>query len=79
VTILCRGDALEKRMSRYLIDQLATRSNIEVRFGTEVAAVHGDSSLEAIDVRGSATERRTSRSPNLPMARQAAESTASPG
>ena len=26
VTILCRGDALEKSMSRYLIDQLATRS-----------------------------------------------------
>ena len=31
VTILCRGDSLEKSMSRYLIDQLATRPNIEVR------------------------------------------------
>ena len=30
VTILCRGDGLEKSMSRYLIDQLATRSNIDV-------------------------------------------------
>ena len=30
VTILCRGEALEKSMSRYLIDQLATRSNIRV-------------------------------------------------
>ena len=29
VTILCRGDGLEKSMSRYLIDQIATRSNIE--------------------------------------------------
>ena len=28
VTILCRGDRLEKSMSRYLVDQLATRSNI---------------------------------------------------
>ena len=55
VTILYRGDRLEKSMSRYLIDQLATRSNIEVRFGTEVAAVHGVDSLEAIDVRDSAT------------------------
>lgn len=55
VTILCRGDSLERSMSRYLVDQLATRSNIEVMFGTEVAAVHGDSSLEAIDVRDSAT------------------------
>ncbi len=55
VTILCRGDRLEKSMSRYLVDQLATRPNIEVMFGTEVAAVHGVDSLEAIDVRGCAT------------------------
>ena len=59
VTILCRGDRLEKSMSRYLIDQLATRPNIEVMFGTEVAAVHGVSSLEAIDVRNSATGETT--------------------
>ena len=52
VTILCRGDALEKSMSRYLIDQLATRPNIEVLLpDAEVAAAHGDASLEAIDVR----------------------------
>jgi thioredoxin reductase (NADPH) len=51
VTILCRGDKLEKSMSRYLIDQLATRSNIDVMFETEVASVHGVNSLEAIDVR----------------------------
>jgi len=54
VTILCRGDSLEKSMSSYLIDQLATRSNVEVMFGAEVEAVHGDASLEAIDVRDSA-------------------------
>jgi thioredoxin reductase (NADPH) len=52
VTILCRGENLEKSMSRYLVDQLATRSNIEVMFGTEIAAVHGESSLEAIEVTG---------------------------
>jgi thioredoxin reductase (NADPH) len=51
VTILCRRDTLAKSMSRYLIDQLAGRTNITVRFGAEVAAVHGDASLEAIDVR----------------------------
>jgi len=50
VTILCRGDGLEKSMSRYLINQLATRSNISVMFRTELAAVHGDVSLEAIDI-----------------------------
>jgi thioredoxin reductase (NADPH) len=55
VTILCRGDRLEKSMSRYLIDQLATRPNIDVIFETEVAAVHGVDSLEAIDVRDTAT------------------------
>jgi thioredoxin reductase (NADPH) len=51
VTILCRGDALAKSMSRYLVDRLATRANIAVRFGAEVAGVHGEASLEAIDVR----------------------------
>src|SRR5207248_6340474 len=51
VTILCRGQSLEKSMSHYLIDQLATRSNIRTVFGTEVVAAHGDVSLQAIDVR----------------------------
>jgi thioredoxin reductase (NADPH) len=60
VTILCRGDRLEKSMSRYLIDQLATRPNIDVMFGAEVEAVHGDSSLQAIDVRDPASGK-TSR------------------
>jgi alkyl hydroperoxide reductase subunit AhpF len=39
----------------YLVDQLATRANIRVRFGTEVTAAHGDTSLEAIEVRDAAT------------------------
>ena len=51
VTIMCRGDRLEKSMSQYLIDQIAKRANISMRLGTEIAAVHGESSLEAIDVR----------------------------
>jgi thioredoxin reductase (NADPH) len=59
VTILCRGDTLEKSMSHYLIDQLATRPNIHTWFRAEVAAVHGDLSLEAIDVRDSATSATT--------------------
>ena len=60
VTIVCRGDSLEKSMSRYLVDQLAARGNIGVRFGSEVAAAHGDASLEAIEIRATAdgaTER----------------------
>jgi thioredoxin reductase (NADPH) len=59
VTILCRGDRLEKSMSRYLIDQVAVRPNIHTRFGVEVAAVHGDLSLEAIDIRDAATAATT--------------------
>jgi thioredoxin reductase (NADPH) len=55
VTVLCRADRLEKSMSRYLVDQLATRPNIRIMFGAEVVGVHGDLSLEAIDVRTSAT------------------------
>ena len=59
VTILCRGETLEKSMSRYLIDQLAARSNIHVLYRSEVVAARGDVSLEAIDVRNSATGETT--------------------
>jgi thioredoxin reductase (NADPH) len=55
VTILCRGESLEKSMSRYLVDQLATRPNVRVLQRTEVAAAHGDLALEAIDVRDAAS------------------------
>ena len=50
VTILYRGGNLEKSMSHYLIDQLATRSNIEVLFQTEVIAAHGEDALETIEI-----------------------------
>jgi thioredoxin reductase (NADPH) len=56
VTILCRGESLERSMSRYLVDQIASRPNVGVLFGTEVTAAHGDLSLEAIDVRDAAGE-----------------------
>ncbi len=59
VTIVYRGETLEKSMSRYLVDQLATRPNIRVLYGTEVAAAHGDISLEAIDVADNATGETT--------------------
>ena len=59
VTIVYRGETLEKSMSRYLVDQLATRANIRVLYRTEVTAAHGDASLEAIDVRDGATGETT--------------------
>jgi thioredoxin reductase (NADPH) len=55
VTILSRADDLGKGMSRYLIDQLAARSNINVLTGTEAVAAHGDESLEAIEIRTNGT------------------------
>jgi thioredoxin reductase (NADPH) len=63
VTILCRGESVEKSMSRYLVDQIAARSNIDVLVRTSVVAAHGDTSLEAIDVRDAST-RETSRLPS---------------
>jgi thioredoxin reductase (NADPH) len=46
-------------MSRYLVDQLATRPNIRVLVGAEVTAAHGDVSLEAVDIRESGTGATT--------------------
>jgi thioredoxin reductase (NADPH) len=59
VTILCRGEGLEKSMSAYLIDQLRTRPNIVVRPRTQVVAARGDASLEAIDVENADTGETT--------------------
>jgi len=50
VTLLVRGDSIEKSMSRYLLEQIATKSNIAARLNCEVRAAHGDSHLEAIEV-----------------------------
>jgi thioredoxin reductase (NADPH) len=59
VTLVCRGEALEKSMSRYLIDQLRHRSNIRVLNRTQVTAAYGEASLEAIDVLDATTGETT--------------------
>ena len=59
VTLVCRGDRLEKSMSRYLVDQLATRSNIVTLLGAKVTAVHGERSLEAVDIHEADTGETT--------------------
>ena len=51
MTLVVRGDALEKSMSHYLIDQLHRQSNVDVLLNSEVSAVHGDVHLAAIDLR----------------------------
>ena len=60
VTLVVRGDSLEKSMSRYLIEQLGGKSNVTVQLRSEVVAAHGDTHLTAIDIRdaASATVRR---------------------
>jgi len=49
VTMLVRS-SLEKSMSKYLIDQIAGTSNIEVQTGAEVKEVQGNGRLECIKV-----------------------------
>ena len=55
VTLVVRGDSLEKSMSRYLIEQLRGKSNVVVQLRSEVVAAHGDKNLTAIDIRDNAT------------------------
>jgi thioredoxin reductase (NADPH) len=55
VIMLVRGDSLNKAMSQYLIDQIGSTANIEVLTHVNVAAVHGEEHLEAIDVRNAET------------------------
>lgn len=59
VTIVCRGTSLERTMSRYLVNQLAERPNVTALLKTEVAGVHGESSLEALDLHDLITEQTT--------------------
>ena len=51
VTLLVRGDALQKSMSYYLIEQLASKSNIAVETSTTVASVAGTGHIETITTR----------------------------
>ncbi|WP_213304710.1 FAD-dependent oxidoreductase [Paraburkholderia sacchari] len=50
VTLVLRGDSLEKKMSRYLVEQIAAQSNVRVELNTEVVGVHGDTHLTGIDM-----------------------------
>ena len=64
VTLLVRGESVAASMSQYLIEQIATKANIQVETRSEVVAVHGDEQLEAIEVidrRAGTTSRRDTR------------------
>ncbi|HKA92402.1 MAG TPA: FAD-dependent oxidoreductase, partial [Acidimicrobiia bacterium] len=48
VTLLVRGDGLERSMSYYLIRQIQEISNVDVRLNTEVTEVQGTKRLEGL-------------------------------
>ena len=62
VDIVIRGDDLAKSMSRYLIDELASRSNVSLVTKTEIEAVEGSDEVEAVVLRDAATGK-TRREP----------------
>jgi thioredoxin reductase (NADPH) len=51
VTIVVRGSSLEAGMSQYLVDQVRSQPNIDVRLASQVASVHGESRLERVVLR----------------------------
>jgi thioredoxin reductase (NADPH) len=51
VVMLVRGDSLEAKMSKYLVDRIHETENIEVRLRTEVVACLGDTRLEGLELR----------------------------
>jgi thioredoxin reductase (NADPH) len=61
VTILIRGDRLEKTMSHYLIAEIATKANVRVEAFTTVEAVKGAARVESIVTRSSKEERSRER------------------
>jgi len=48
VTMLVRGAGVAQSMSRYLIDEIAKKSNIRIEALTEVTGVHGEEHLEQL-------------------------------
>ncbi len=48
VTMAVRGDSLQKSMSSYLIEQIASIPNIEVRLNTTVQSCTGDDRLQCV-------------------------------
>ena len=53
VTLIVRGDSLEKSMSQYMIEQLDGKANIEVQLRSEIHAIYGDTHLTAVEIRDS--------------------------
>ena len=55
VTLVVRGDSLEKGMSQYLVDEIHAQPTVRVWLNAQVTAVEGDSQLESITIQHSDT------------------------
>jgi thioredoxin reductase (NADPH) len=51
VTLVVRGDTLTKGMSRYLIDEIEAKPNIDVRLGAQVVDGSGRETLESLTLK----------------------------
>jgi thioredoxin reductase (NADPH) len=56
VTMMVRSGSLESGMSKYLIDQIASTSNITVETNTEIVEAIGEKRLESLRIRGAKGE-----------------------
>jgi thioredoxin reductase (NADPH) len=57
VTLLVRGDSLERSMSHYLIEQLRAIENVSVRTSVMVEACQGDGHLERVRLRDVSSDK----------------------
>ncbi len=64
VTLLVRGDSLEKSMSQYLIDEIRKKPNVNVRLNSSVVRADGEKSLETVTVK----DARAGEEETLPAA-----------
>ena len=58
VTVLVRGEGLEKRMSQYLVERILGLDNVQVRTQAVVKAASGDGRLEELTVAVAGREER---------------------
>ena len=65
VRLVHRGASLEAGMSRYLIDEIGSKTNVEVLLSTEVVDGDGDERLERLTLRGGSGATTTVRADAL--------------
>lgn len=50
VSIIIRGDSIEKGMSQYLVDKLLTLKNVEIISNSEISKAKGEKKLEQVEI-----------------------------